>query len=118
MDKDLVRRWINDLRYGGHEQARGYLHIGEGYCCLGRAIEVMYGEDVWQLGGGILLDKSIVYGYQMPGETVYRETQLSLGDILRLGLEEILMKLVEMNDSGKSFKEIADYIEAELFPEG
>ena len=48
MNEALIRKWINDLRYGGHEQAMDFLKRDDGYCCLGRALEVIYGEDIWE----------------------------------------------------------------------
>lgn len=118
MDKNLVRRWINDLRYGGHEQAVGFLHKGDGFCCLGRAIEVIHGEDVWLIAPEMTatLGPIIYYPKMYKGEAAACAMQLAYADIDLLGINAILSRLIRMNDSGVPFKEIADFIEAELLP--
>lgn len=128
MDVNLVRRWINDLRYGGHVQARGGLHIEDGYCCLGRAIEVIHGEGKWVLHTNDIfhikdLDEAglcyYAYPYDDPKMIADDDCWVGLSpeDIETLGLIEIGAypeKLVDMNDDGLTFKEIADYIEGKL----
>ena len=122
MDKDLVRRWINDLRYGGHAQARGALHVDDRYCCLGRAIEVIHGEDKWVLHYKSKADSGpYFYAYPYDDPVMIADDDCWVGlspeDIETLGLIEIGAypeKLVDMNDDGLTFKEIADFVEEKL----
>lgn len=114
MNEELVRRWINDLRYGGHEQAMDFLKRGDGYCCLGRALEVIYGEDIWEEN----VHASKRYGakvFSLKLLPSYSTMDLEPKEMTLLGISyELTNKLTEMNDAGVPFKEIADYLEAQL----
>lgn len=46
VDRDHVRLWVDALRSGLYEQARGKLSDGDGYCCLGVACEVAMANGV------------------------------------------------------------------------
>jgi len=108
MDKELKKKWVDALRSGKYEQGRGYL-CNEGlYCCVGVLAEIK----------GIPKHKAeasdSLYLYQgqknmLPAITLY---ELGLTD-------DKVHVLVDMNDgghnhNGKSFIEIANYIERYL----
>lgn len=95
LPKDFKKKWVKALRSGKYKQGKYYLYAGDGtYCCLGVA--------------GIVNGCSIesMKGQSGTMEKIYREVTpvpLSYGEI---------QTLTGMNDSyGKTFEEIADYIE-------
>jgi hypothetical protein len=100
MDAELKAKWVKALRSGEFKQGKGCLKEGERYCCLGVLARVA-GLQITE-GEGIKGAK----GYTPLAELV---TGAPTEDC------EILTRLWRMNDTlGKSFPEIADYIEREL----
>ena len=98
MTKQLKAKWIEALRSGKYEQGREQLKTDNGkYCCLGVLNEIAD------------LDYETDCGYL---ENHVGATWKGL-DIDQQG------KLVSLNDEdGKTFPEIADYIEAEVECDG
>jgi hypothetical protein len=96
MDKDIKAKWLEALRSGRYRQGEGALRVDDKFCCL-----------------GVLCDL-IAPGEWMGG--VFRANEVFLPESLNstLGIGEQDLELAEMNDSGKSFAEIADYIEQNL----
>jgi hypothetical protein len=109
LDKKFKKKWIKALRSGDYVQGTGKLCTvkpsGAKYCCLGVAAELAEGEDAWidpcgdwthDPGGGVslMMLNSSTYTYRPKGLNKY-----------------IVGALVSMNDGGKSFEEIASYIE-------
>lgn len=93
MNQQQKDQWLAALRAGQYRQGKGVLKsFDDRYCCLGVAAEVC----------GI---KSISFGYirQLQPNT-YREHAVFLP-------QDIQAHLAGMNDDGKTFPEIADYIE-------
>jgi hypothetical protein len=109
MDKALKEKWVAALRSGNYAQGTDALCTVVGgearYCCLGVLVEEVYGDDTWKedSSNGALLrstGNSCTLGYAERGT---------------LGVTEFVGRLVSMNDTlGKSFEEIADYIEENL----
>jgi hypothetical protein len=105
MKPKIKREWVKALRGGRYKQTRNLLYDGQAYCCLGvlcRVVGATYREGAfWWEGdcdGGIL-----------PGK-LRRELQITPRQEARL---------TSLNDGDakggpKSFKEIADYIQAKL----
>ena len=94
MDKELKEKWVAALRSGKYEQ---YAPAIDGYrnersnkfCCLGVLAYCVLDVNKRQFS--------------------VRPT------FLRHGLTgDVMSELISMNDTGKSFNEIADYIEAKL----
>lgn len=98
MDPALKSKWVEALRSGEYEQGKHNFELGGKFCCLGVLCKVagkptrlpVKGEN-WDFVHNIIQDHGLM-------ETLY-----------------------EMNDGGyfiapeqKSFREIADYIEANL----
>lgn len=112
MDAKLKRKWVKALRSGEYRQGRGLLvsNSGKSFCCLGVLADIqgcVWGTDAW---GNLIpfLPKSEKplsrYGSDM------LSPRLGAG-----GLSKTRQgKLAEMNDSNKTFKEIADYIEKNI----
>lgn len=104
MDAELKRKWVEALRSGEFKQGKGRLYrmADDTYCCLGvlahlqgatfnKSLDVFF--DGQRLRDGGLLARELCAG-------------LTEDQIDRLALR--------MNDCGRSFSEIADYIEREL----
>lgn len=96
MDKELKAKWVKELRSGLHQQAKGRLVDGSGaLCCLGVLQVTMTGTkptgDLWD--------------YALNPCPVGLRTELDV---------DTQNELARLNDSGKSFAEIADYIERTL----
>lgn len=112
MNTKLKAKWVSELRSGNYTQARGALfRETEGYCCLGILCKAVGAEfekvegsaQWWPVLDGKRLDPH--NGDEYIGRE-FRE---------KIGLEQVPQyDLAKMNDSGKSFAEIADYIEANL----
>lgn len=108
MDTKLKKEWVDALRSGKYKQTRGKLKSrAGGFCCLGVLCEVMGIKPVWRSE-----DKSPVHG-----EYLYDSEECILTHNLRLraGIsphEE--GALIDLNDNGKKFPEIANWIEENL----
>ena len=103
----LKAAWIAALRSGKYEQGKGRLRTNEDkFCCLGVLCDIV-DNTKWKWGG--VCNRSHLY------ENDIALLPSSLNKILFTDIELIRQQtLTSMNDSGKSFKEIADYIEANL----
>lgn len=97
MNRDRVTRWTAALRSGKYRQGENQLRVGDRFCCLGVACDL---EDPDEWDGNVYRD-SVTF---LP-EDVRDEYGFSEG-------EESFLTL--MNDSGKSFAEIADWLEQRL----
>jgi hypothetical protein len=101
MDPEIKARWVEALRSGAFKQATGTLRSKDGYshCCLGVLCEV---ADLPIAGdGGSVSGDEDGGGYGPINELV--------GGIF------VAQYLYGLNDAdGKTFPEIADYIEANL----
>lgn len=99
MDAELKKKWVEALRSGEYKQGTGWLRKNDKFCCLGVLAAV--NGDPLALGA----------------DTLHRSRR---GSASKYGYWENLIEsedevaLVNMNDQGDSFAEIADYIEANL----
>lgn len=99
--KHKVKQWVELLRSGSYKQDRGCLKTSKGYCCLGvYAKGVMSCEDILLFrdgreGGPEALPRV---------DDIYAKIRREFGS-------SFIDELISMNDSGKSFLEIADVIE-------
>jgi len=95
LTKKLKEKWIKALRGGEYEQGKMDLHnlSDNTYCCLGVLAEI---GDIVTVGNSYLdkNDRSCVKGLTIRNQTV----------------------LAEMNDAGKTFKTIANWIEKYINP--
>ena len=93
MDAEIKRKWVQALRSGKYEQTKGLLKSPDGaFCCIG------------VLGAIQSMDFKIK---DLRSSTIMSKYSAGLSTISQL-------KLANMNDEGRSFAEIADYIEANL----
>lgn len=103
MDANLKAKWIEALRSGVFNQTTDRLRGDNGsLCCLGVFAEI----------NGCAWDAK---GRPSIGSARYADSVTDVLDKDFIGLSFIQQRLLaEMNDGGKSFSEIADYIEANL----
>jgi hypothetical protein len=100
MNKDLKQKWLAALRGGQYRQAMHTLRRTDGggvsYCCL-----------------GVLC---CVSGEFRPGDPRLEQASLLSAEALHLvgGDRNINDHLSQLNDGGRSFSEIADFIERRL----
>ena len=95
MDQELKAKWVLALRSGKYRQAqRALIDAAGGLCCLGVLQVVCTGEKPSSEQWG--------EGNQCPE---------LIRDELRVSIQNTLAR---MNDGGKTFTEIADYIEKEI----
>lgn len=98
MNQQQKEVWIAALRSGQYQQGKGVLKSFDGrYCCLGVAAEVCGIEST------------------SPGYIKQAAPELPFTDFAFLP-HEIQAHLADMNDTGKPFAEIADYIEQHVAP--
>ena len=96
MNAELKAKWVAKLRSGEYEQHKGRLRSksGKRHCCLGVLCDITARYSTsWQWWNG--------------GDTVPNLSEH--GVFMRDAIH-----LADMNDKGKKFPEISDYIEANL----
>lgn len=113
MNADLKKRWVEALRSGQYpQQTDGWLRTDDGFCCLGVLCDLS-GAGEWEEER--MQTKRGESGYP------YKAGQTVGVVFLPLGLDKLVgllydgqHDLAEMNDTGKTFAEIADWIEANI----
>lgn len=110
---DNAKAWVAALRSGKYEQGRGYLKVGNLFCCLGVAcdIAVKNGVDIEVTdtsydGETKVMPEVVTAWLGLRNEEGYYETRNDYN--LLVG-----KRLTIDNDDGKTFEEIADIIESE-----
>lgn len=108
---DLVKRWLEALRSGEYKQGRGMLRSQNGYCCLGVVCDLIDPE-AWKTQ----IKRDYPYCWRSSEQQelfpVDLETSLSDTELDMLGLDHDQQEsLMDMNDNGYSFYDIADEIE-------
>lgn len=102
MDAELKAKWTTALRSGKFVQGRQMLRTDrKEFCCLGVLAHIRGCE--WR-GPDPYVD----------GENVGNEDEYYLSSEFAGLPHKTQVKLAKMNDEGKSFAEIADYIDAKL----
>jgi hypothetical protein len=108
MHPELKELWIEALLSGEIPQAKGRLRRTKGMCCLGVLCEVIeprawfFGEDGWTW----LLDEATSFATNLwadSGDSFPLHEKLGIPGHVHVDLQN-------MNDQGKSFQEIANYI--------
>lgn len=124
-----AKQWIRALRSGKYKQTRGALHKGEGFCCLGVACDLAVQAGVVRTVKKDGMEVGVAYdGLEVKATydgciavlppRVMKWLRLRTPNGMSRSLA--LPSLTKMNDQGKSFSEIADFIEQhpnELFQE-
>lgn len=119
MRKEIAEKWVAALRSGEYEQTAGYLQTEYGHCCLGVLCDLHMretGHGEWRPPGS--------------GYSLYKKSHRYLDNLGRDGecipppgvrewadIEEdpcvLAGSLVDLNDNGFSFAELADLIEGQ-----
>ncbi len=104
MNKRYKQKWIAKLRSGEYPQTTQTLRDKNGFCCLGVLCET-----------SPVAKTHYFNKYKMPNDRTMDDC-LESRHLKMFGLtEDIQQVLTDMNDvKGKSFTEIADYIEKNL----
>ena len=106
------KKWLKALRSGDYKQATGILydHNKDGYCCLGVACKLEYplhylkNKDNYQYGA------TITKGYQQD-QLKYNLNKIPKQLKGTSHSNDLVSILIDMNDSSKTFEQIADWIE-------
>lgn len=118
LPKAFKEKWLKALRSGEYEQGHGYLRTSANhFCCLGVAGD-LHNNETWQIpdneyavyrtaGGGV---EMLVRG-DVP-DNVYDALNQFYPD--HGVATTITARLASMNDTRRSFAEIADWIEEHL----
>lgn len=120
LPKPFKAKWLKALRSGDYKQARQFLRTEKGFCCLGVACDIS-GKNAWDPEPG-KNSKGRKYYYTRKGAS---EELPGQGDIPQAALEALSYRpfgstddamglLTMMNDKGKKFTTIADWIEKNL----
>lgn len=108
----LQQKWVDALRSGKYAQCTGRLKsLDNHYCCLGVAEELLGPFEATIVDNGF----ATYYYYDGEGATLTSTTFKMLAMTC-----DGMAKLINKNDFGATFEEIADYIEAnaeEIFME-
>jgi hypothetical protein len=119
MDKYWKDKWVDALRSGNYVQTEGTLcQVEDGpdgvvdtYCCLGVLCELVPGIIKEELDDDD--DDGIVFQYTYNKTSGIGRLPRDISGIAHLSVG-VETTLVQINDDGASFEEIADYIENNL----
>jgi hypothetical protein len=123
MNKEIKDEWVNALRSGEYKQGKNYLRTdnGEGdrYCCLGvLGNECLDGKwEPYRIESDDNESRFIwIYSYLCHGgsEREARMLPECLTSDLDIKVVDWMDILSDMNDNGKTFDDIADWIEENL----
>ena len=102
---EVMKEWVGNLRSGEYQQGQGFLHHSDSYCCLGVLCDMSVKDTEYEWKSGFIGPDSKVKHFEehyvCPPDKMLDELNISMK----------ANKLMKMNDSGKTFSEIADYIE-------
>lgn len=127
MKRSILNKWLSDLRSGKYEQLEGLLLSADRKkgCCLGVFLHGALGLEAkpieeesnflgfeYETPCGIELEAAVLPSH-IADEYGFRSRQGAILDGVRTSKGWSYYDLTAMNDSGVSFAEIADLIEAE-----
>jgi hypothetical protein len=108
MKKIWKDKWVKALRSGEYEQGKDYLckegKSHDSFCCLGVLCDIVW-PGKWEYEDGVGVFKHQERYNQLPPCSVLDKVGL---------LMKTAETLAEMNDTGKKFSAIANYIEKHL----
>lgn len=114
MDAEVKRAWVAALRSGQYKQGQGALCKINGkerrFCCLGVLCDL--GKSKSWVPSPLAEDGQML-AFHQDGRGWVASLPSRIAKQINLNGDEHAI-LVQMNDSGKSFKEIADWIEENL----
>jgi hypothetical protein len=95
------RDWVDALLSGNYKQTQKHLRDSNGFCCLGVACDV-YDPTKW-------VQYTPYYAYMIDDFEKVASLPTEIRNYLKIDLD-FQGELIEMNDSGASFAEIAQVI--------
>jgi hypothetical protein len=115
MNKELKARWVAALRSGKYAQGQGYLRVGDNFCCLGVLCDIIdskgWTPNTSPYDGSQWLVDSIHWWWSDGDGCAAGALPVKVLNRINLFDEQEEFVLMDMNDSGKTFEEIALYIE-------
>jgi hypothetical protein len=121
MRKEIAEKWVAALRSGEYEQTVGYLQTEHGHCCLGVLCDLHMretGRGEWRPPGSgdsphtrCYRDDLGLDGEYTPPPGVREWADMEDDPCVLAGRKRAPEELVNLNDSGFSFAELADLIE-------
>ena len=113
MNPQIKQKWVSALRSGEYQQTQRRLHDENGFCCLGVLCDLYLKEN------NLEWEPSTHYKNAYMFQDMVAVLPLSVEKWAGVGEGNPLVNdgdssLVELNDSGSTFNEIADVIEDHL----
>jgi hypothetical protein len=110
MNQDIKAKWISALRSGEYEKGTERLKLDNTFCCLGVLCDIHSKEKgiEWVDDGIYIESRSFL---PVP---VIEWSGVIKGNPILLSKDLNIRTLSSLNDSGSTFLEIADLIEAQL----
>jgi hypothetical protein len=118
MYTEIKKQWVNALNSGEYQQTREHLKTYYGYCCLGVLCDLYSKANE----NGLWKEENNLFHFEtVEGEYEYSTLPVNVSKwagldsdnpIIEYGEEK--MRISDLNDTGKSFKEIAAIIEEQL----
>jgi len=116
MNPKIKKKWIEALRSRKYKQCQKYLHNETGYCCLGVLCDLHS-----KTKNGSKFEKVANFADEIMYSYLDEDGELPQEVVEWAGLDSNDPELTtdgrsasELNDNGKKFYEIADYIERNL----
>lgn len=105
MNEHIKDDWINALKSGRYEQTKAYLYDGERYCCLGVLTDMYVTRCAFK-------DELLSYGESIIEHSDHKKNCLPSSAVLSWAQlpGDLAIELAAMNDTGKTFEQIAEYI--------
>ena len=110
MNQEIKAKWVAALRSGEYTQTKESLNNCRGFCCLGVLCDISKQET----GFGIEETYAENDGAENLGLTVRAWAGLPASSGATVEINGIHSPLTHHNDSGRTFLEISDAIEAQL----
>jgi hypothetical protein len=105
MDAKLKAKWIRALLSGKYRQGEGALRDGRAYCCLGVLADIQ--KCRWSSDEEPFLGKESMGARLSPGGELRPKFAGGLS-------HKTQASLIDMNDTGAKFSEIAEYIKTRI----
>ncbi len=111
MNRDAIQKWIDALRSGDYKQCKDQLKIGARFCVLGVLCDLHAKEtgEEW---------KQVIDGQEYQYQSYMEEppplVELWIGKEFMKKLNSQEIDIMCCNDSGMSFEDLADLIEANV----
>jgi len=114
MNPQIKQAWIDALTSGAYEQGYNQLRLRDSYCCLGVLCELAEMEWVCESNG--YRHEAISYGKHIheAEELVLPKSVMAWAELEESSPSVKDSNLSDINDSGKSFEQIAQLIHEHL----